>query len=611
MGRRLDPRGRHRADIARAALLVLAACASPPLDVPDAQTDIAGRVTDARTGAPVVDAMVSTTPGTSTVRSASDGAFRITNVRPGQYQVRAGHDGYESATVAVALREGGAAIADVQLRALAPELAVSPATVDLGATLSAVRLSVQNRTGMASVAWRAASEQPWLAVSPAGGTVGALPVELTLAVDRAMLPPGASVARLVVTSDAGTRVVEVRVEREDPAVPRLLVSTSALAFDDTARTLTLDVANGGAGTLTWRATSAVPWLSVEPASGTGPARLRVTADRAGLPPGEQSGALTILSNGGTATIAVRLAVGAAPPAHGAWAVVATFPGMRPTSVSVAGPNDVWVGGSIRATDGGVLRHWDGTRWTDETAALSAAHAFATLSAVDFRADGTGVVVGTNVSSRMVVARRQGARFVAEAQPGTSREPYATAPVVALAGTSSVWAAGYGGLLHHFDGAQWTPLALGTGPMLALRFGTSSDGWALEADQLYRFDGTGWTAVPAPVRTGMRDLAILQGRALLATATGTHQRGPDGVWTELRDAQGRALPARRVAFMGATSGWLLADTGPVRWYGGVFTPVTLPAPSTLVGVAAAGGETWAVGYTGDYANGYTTIVYRHR
>lgn len=597
--------------VARAALAVLAACASPPLDVPAPQTNIAGRVTDAHTGAPVANTLVSTTPATSTVQTAADGAFRIVNVAAGQYEIRASRDGYESATAAVTLRDGEAAVADLQLRALAADLAVAPAAVDLGATLSTVRLSVQNRTAVGSVAWRASSEQPWLTVSPASGVVGALPVDLTLAVDRTTLPPGVSIARLVVTSDAGTRVVEVRAEREDPSAPRLQVSTTALAFDDTARTLTLDVASGGAGTLTWRATSAVPWLAVAPASGTGSARLRVTVDRAGLPSGEHAGVLTVLSNGGTATIAVRLAVVEAPPAGGAWAVVATFPGMRPTSVSVVGPNDVWVGGVLRATDGALLRHWDGARWTDESTTLAAAHALATVSAVDFRAGGTGVVVGTDVSSRMVVARRNGARFVADALPGTSREPYAIAPVVALAGATSIWAAGYGGLLHHFDGRQWTPLALGSGPVLALRFGASADGWALTADQLHRFDGAGWSTVTTPVRTGMRDLAILQGRALLATATGTHLRGPDGLWTELRDAQGRALPARRVAFLTAMSGWLITDAGLVRWDGGTPTPVALPAPSTLAAVAVDGGETWAVGYTGDFANGYTTVVYRHR
>jgi hypothetical protein len=74
----------------------------------------------------------------------------------------------------------------------------------------------------------------------------------------------------------------------------------------------LTLRDGGGQALSWRASAAVPWLRVQPARGRldGGQRLRVrlTADRAGLPEGTADGAVELTWDGPARRVAVSLDV---------------------------------------------------------------------------------------------------------------------------------------------------------------------------------------------------------------------------------------------------------------------------------------------------------------
>lgn len=88
--------------------------------------------------------------------------------------------------------------------------------------------------------------------------------------------------------------------------PTLLLSPTTLDFGALDSTLSLDVSNAGRGTLTVSSFLAdEPWVTVTPRSvGTN----SVTVDRNGLGPGLHTSVISIASNGGTGTVAVRLTV---------------------------------------------------------------------------------------------------------------------------------------------------------------------------------------------------------------------------------------------------------------------------------------------------------------
>ncbi len=315
---------------ALALALSIVACARAPLDITAPVTEIVGRVADATSGVPLAGGTVTTDPASSTVSVAADGSFRISGVTAGRYEVRAQRDGYRAATAIVAVREGERAVADLRLQQLGPELAVSTGSVTLDMSAPVATVTVRNATGVGSIAWRVTSDAPWLTALPTGGVLTTEPVVLTIGTDRAAAPVGVSVANLTITTPLGTRVVTVQLMREDPLAPRLALGTTRLTLDASTTEATIAAANAGAGTLTWRAESSAPWLTVTPREGSGSAIVRVIVERAGLTAGTQNGVITVVSNGGTATVDVGVVVAAAsvPVTPGGWMTVATFPGQR-------------------------------------------------------------------------------------------------------------------------------------------------------------------------------------------------------------------------------------------------------------------------------------------
>jgi hypothetical protein len=88
------------------------------------------------------------------------------------------------------------------------------------------------------------------------------------------------------------------------------ISTGAV-FASRTDAQVVRLTQSGAGTANWTATSNAPWLTVSPASGTGPAALKVSVRFVPGLPATSAGAITISLNGGTSTlppISVRLGV---------------------------------------------------------------------------------------------------------------------------------------------------------------------------------------------------------------------------------------------------------------------------------------------------------------
>jgi len=77
---------------------------------------IKGTVYDAVNGTPVGKASVLTLPPTSAVTSDESGEYRIDNVEPGTFHVRASKVGFDSAGVDVAVTKGHTTIADIFLQ---------------------------------------------------------------------------------------------------------------------------------------------------------------------------------------------------------------------------------------------------------------------------------------------------------------------------------------------------------------------------------------------------------------------------------------------------------------------------------------------------------------
>lgn len=140
-----------------------------------------------------------------------------------------------------------------------------------------------------------------------------------------------------------------------PAV--LSVDASDLYFGGTLWSRTFDVRNNGEGLLAWSVSANRSWIDVTPAQGTGNGVVTVMVDPSNLSPGDHFGLVTVVSNGGWAT--VRVAARAAEngnPLH---------PVLRLTPLAVDIPNHLNSGTFSVVNDGTGVLSWsasEGVPW---------------------------------------------------------------------------------------------------------------------------------------------------------------------------------------------------------------------------------------------------------
>ena len=97
----------------------------------------------------------------------------------------------------------------------------------------------------------------------------------------------------------------------------LQVTPASLSFSGVTSQQTLTITNDApsGGPLQWAASTDMPWLAVQPGSGSTSTSiaLDVTVDRNGLDPGTYPGAIQVESNDGNIEVPVSLIVGNTPP----------------------------------------------------------------------------------------------------------------------------------------------------------------------------------------------------------------------------------------------------------------------------------------------------------
>jgi len=163
--------------------------------------------------------------------------------------------------------------------------------------------------GGGSLNWTAVASTTggnWLSVTPAGGlnagtvTVTARPTELAV---------GSYAGRITFTAVGAAnspRTVPVSLRVRDPLPPSLRVNLGAVSFSATLgspnpASQRLEITNAGDGALQWRASAVSfnggPWLAISPDAGANAGTVMVSADTAGLQPGNYAGRITVTADG--------------------------------------------------------------------------------------------------------------------------------------------------------------------------------------------------------------------------------------------------------------------------------------------------------------------------
>lgn len=189
-----------------------------------------------------------------------------------------------------------------------PEITLSASTFTFTAQQNAGNpanqtLSISN-TGGGTLNWTATDDAAWLTLSPASGA-GAGTV--ALAVNTAGLSPGTHTATITVAATGASNTPRTAtVTLTLTAAPSIALSPTS--FNYTAQvggpnpgSQTLNVSNGGGGTLSWTASDDASWLSLSPTSGTNAGSVTASVNTAGLAAGTYTAVITVSAPGAANT----------------------------------------------------------------------------------------------------------------------------------------------------------------------------------------------------------------------------------------------------------------------------------------------------------------------
>lgn len=384
----------------------------------------------------------------------------------------------------------------------APQLTVAPLLLDFDSNISTLVFTVRN-SGTGKIDWAASSSQSWISMIPNGDSTRTEVDQVTVSVNRNGLSSGDYTGDIIVTSNAGSQTVNVKLSV--PTVPSLSLSTSFLDFDSTKTQLSFTVNNSGSGTLNWSATGNQSWMSVAPSSGTNTGTVNVTISKSGLSAGTYSGTVTINSNGGTGTISVNAKV---------------LPPQPPSPVNVTAGSP---------TTNSIHINWTASQDVNfsaykiyySTSASVSENSTLASTILDKATTGytiTGLNSNTTYYARVFVLNSQGQSTGSNTVTATTEKTIPTWQQVALPvnfqvqsmhyiSESNIWVAGYTTIsgynfprIYQFNGSSWSQSNVQTqdsvGGISALAFKNNSEGFAFSGTyrKIYKFDGFKWDVI---------------------------------------------------------------------------------------------------------------------
>lgn len=188
-----------------------------------------------------------------------------------------------------------------------PILTLSNENIDFGENTSVLALDITN-TGNDELDWAITESADWLTISPISGQTNAETDIVTLTVDRSELLPGDYNHLISISSNGGSKTVNILASVMGPV---LSVTPLSLDFGNTEINKTLFLSNNGLGTLSFEATTNENWLSITPSSGsltTNNLTATVLVDRSVVSPGDYSGSIVFNTNSNSISIPVNMSV---------------------------------------------------------------------------------------------------------------------------------------------------------------------------------------------------------------------------------------------------------------------------------------------------------------
>jgi hypothetical protein len=277
------------------------------------QGNIEGTIVDAETGQAISGVNVTIVANSNTTFSkqskttGNDGQFNFNDLEAGEYKLTFVKEGYEDNSKTIDLKGGQTSSGDVIMKSIKSSMDVTPTLLDFGTTTGILSVEIRN-SGKGELSWNIVEDLPWLSVNPTSGKTTTEVSTVTVTVDRSLITEESKVGSFVINSNDGSRTVNVSVGKP---VPVMSVTPATLDFGETETEKSVNISNVGVGTLSYTATSAQSWITLENGTGsltTDTKIVKVTVTRAGLSPNSYTGNIVVNSNSNSVTIPVSMNV---------------------------------------------------------------------------------------------------------------------------------------------------------------------------------------------------------------------------------------------------------------------------------------------------------------
>ncbi|MDW7773481.1 MAG: 6-bladed beta-propeller [Desulfobulbaceae bacterium] len=406
-----------------------------------------------------------------------------------------------------------------------------------------------SNSGKTAFNWSAVENTDWLSLSEVGGVLGlGQTEEIDVAVDTTGLAPGKYSGSIAVSAGPGAvETVMVALKVEPAAI--LSAAPTLLAFASETGTapgsLSFTVANSGSASLYWNVFADQPWIDLSRTQTSGiladsaaaPVPVTVNIDPAGLAAGTYNGTITVTGHdalGSPATIGVTLMLTepAEPPEDEypptpppgstwkgnfgrTWTVVSQFEGISLNGIWGSSNSDIFAVG-----DSGLIFHFDGANWNDESTDPVNLNGIRGTSAADVLAVGdNGLILhydGENWTGSTPFADTLYSVWCANAAncyavgdnttilAGSGKgswipdcpdyiEDIGTLYGIWGTSESDVYAVGDGGAILHNNGSGWEPIDSGVTTTLFGIWGSSADNiFAVgQNGTILHYKGTDW------------------------------------------------------------------------------------------------------------------------
>ena len=274
---------------------------------------ITGKVTSSQTREVLSGVTVTINPGGLSRTTGTDGYFEFGDLTPGQYEVQARKDDYQTNTKLITVVAGKISAGDIQLTPIVKEgkLALSVSSLNFGSQNSAMTFDIINN-GNKSINWNISGLEKidWLEFSPTSGTLAAgrsNAVQVTLVRTRVTEHKEATI---IINSGEESVGLKISAEPENKT-SKISLSTTTLNFGSEYTSLTFNINNiGTAGNVSWNISGInASWLTVTPKSGTTAmgksSAVQVDINRTLLADGANSTTILINADGESLSLAIN------------------------------------------------------------------------------------------------------------------------------------------------------------------------------------------------------------------------------------------------------------------------------------------------------------------